>query len=36
MTDDEIEKLISEVDVNKDGLIDYEEFLEMMIAKNKK
>lgn len=35
LTDDEINRLISEVDENKDGLIDYKEFLEMMRAKKK-
>ena len=35
MTDDEVNKLISEVDQNQDGLIDYKEFLEMMMAKKK-
>lgn len=30
MTDEDINKLISEVDQNQDGLIDYKEFLEMM------
>ena len=33
MTEDEINQLISEVDQNQDGLIDYAEFLEMMLAK---
>ena len=33
MTDDEVNQLISEVDQNQDGLIDYKEFLEMMMAK---
>ena len=32
MTDDEVNQLISEVDQNQDGLIDYKEFLEMMMA----
>lgn len=36
MTDDEVNALISEVDQNQDGLIDYKEFLEMMMAKKKK
>lgn len=35
LTDDEINRLISEVDENRDGLIDYKEFLEMMKAKKK-
>ena len=34
LSDEEINKLIGEVDQNQDGMIDYEEFLEMMIAKN--
>jgi Ca2+-binding EF-hand superfamily protein len=34
LTDSDINNLISEVDQNQDGLIDYEEFLEMMKAKN--
>ena len=33
LTDEEISKLIAEVDENNDGLIDYREFLEMMRAK---
>ena len=33
MTDEDVNKLISEVDQNQDGLIDYKEFLEMMMAK---
>ena len=33
MTDEEVNQLISEVDQNQDGLIDYKEFLEMMMAK---
>lgn len=33
LTDEDINKLICEVDENKDGLIDYKEFLEMMMAK---
>ena len=33
MTDEEVNALISEVDQNRDGLIDYKEFLEMMLAK---
>jgi Ca2+-binding EF-hand superfamily protein len=36
LTDEEINALISEVDQNQDGLIDYKEFLEMMRAKNSK
>ena len=36
LTDDDVEKLIAEVDQDRDGLIDYKEFLEMMMAKNKK
>ena len=32
MTDDEVNALISEVDQNQDGLIDYKEFLEMMMG----
>lgn len=36
MTDDEVNQLISEVDQNQDGLIDYKEFLEMMMAKKAK
>ena len=36
MTDDEVEELIREVDQNQDGLIDYKEFLEMMMAKKSK
>lgn len=36
MTDDEVEELIREVDQNQDGLIDYKEFLEMMMAKKAK
>ena len=36
MTDEEVNKLISEVDQNQDGLIDYKEFLEMMMAKKNK
>ena len=34
MTDDDVRALIKEVDANDDGLIDYQEFLEMMRAKN--
>ena len=30
ISDEEIKKLIEEVDVNKDNFIDYNEFLEMM------
>jgi Ca2+-binding EF-hand superfamily protein len=30
ISDSDIEKLIREVDVNHDNLIDYSEFLEMM------
>ena len=33
MSDEEVNALISEVDQNQDGLIDYKEFLEMMMAK---
>ena len=33
MTEEEIAQLISEVDQDRDGLIDYQEFLEMMQAK---
>jgi len=33
MSDAEVNQLISEVDENQDGLIDYKEFLEMMKAK---
>lgn len=33
LTDEDINKLIREVDQNDDGLIDYKEFLEMMRAK---
>ena len=33
LTDDDVEKLIAEVDQDRDGLIDYKEFLEMMMAK---
>ena len=36
LTDEDITKLISEVDQNQDGMIDYEEFLSMMMAKNEK
>ncbi len=36
LTDDEINALISEVDTNQDGMIDYKEFLEMMRSKNSK
>ena len=35
MTDEEVNNLIREVDSNMDGLIDYKEFLEMMMAKKK-
>mmetsp|Transcript_40311 Transcript_40311/g.61513 ORF Transcript_40311/g.61513 Transcript_40311/m.61513 type:complete len:176 (-) Transcript_40311:66-593(-) len=34
LSDDEVNALISEVDTNQDGMIDYKEFLEMMRAKN--
>ena len=34
LSDEEVNALISEVDSNKDGLIDYKEFLDMMRAKN--
>jgi len=34
MTDDDVRALIKEVDANDDGLIDYQEFLDMMRAKN--
>jgi Ca2+-binding EF-hand superfamily protein len=30
MTDEVITNLLNEVDVNKDGLIDYNEFISMM------
>ena len=33
MTDEEVNALISEVDQDQDGVIDYKEFLEMMMAK---
>lgn len=36
MTDEEVNQLIGEVDQNQDGLIDYKEFLEMMMAKKAK
>ena len=36
LTDADIDKLIGEVDSNQDGMIDYQEFLEMMIAKNER
>ena len=35
LTDDDVNKLIAEVDQDQDGLIDYKEFLEMMMAKKK-
>lgn len=34
MSDDEVNALIKEVDKNDDGLIDYKEFLAMMMAKS--
>lgn len=34
MTDEDVNKLINEVDQNQDGLIDYTEFLAMMKAKS--
>ena len=36
LTDEEITALIDEVDSNKDGMIDYKEFLEMMMQKHSK
>lgn len=33
MSDEEVRQLIKEVDTNKDGKIDYGEFLDMMSAK---
>lgn len=33
LTDEDVNALISEVDQNRDGLIDYKEFIEMMKAK---
>ena len=36
LTDEEITALIDEVDENKDGMIDYKEFLDMMRDKNAK
>ncbi len=36
MTEQEINELISEVDSNMDGLIDYKEFLNMMMAQKQK
>ena len=36
LTDEDITKLIQEVDTNQDGMIDYREFLEMMAVKKKK
>ena len=35
LTDDDVNKLIAEVDQDRDGLIDYKEFLEMMMHKKK-
>jgi len=35
LSDEEVNALISEVDQNKDGLIDYAEFLQMMRSKTK-
>jgi len=35
MTDEEVNRLIGEVDQNCDGLIDYKEFLEMMMDRRK-
>jgi calcium-dependent protein kinase len=32
LTDDEINNMISQVDENQDGMIDYEEFLGMMMG----
>ena len=36
LTDDEISNMISQVDENQDGMIDYEEFLGMMMGQMKK
>ncbi|KAF9649947.1 putative calmodulin [Thelephora ganbajun] len=33
LTDDEIDMMIGEVDVDRDGQIDYEEFVNMMMSK---
>lgn len=33
LTDDEVEEMIKEADVDGDGQVNYEEFVRMMLAK---
>ena len=33
LTDDEVEEMIREADIDGDGQINYEEFVKMMMAK---
>lgn len=32
VTDEEVEQMVKEADLDGDGLIDYEEFVRMMLA----
>jgi Ca2+-binding EF-hand superfamily protein len=33
LTDEEVNQMIQEADINGDGQVDYEEFVKMMMAK---
>ena len=33
LSDNEIQEMMNEADLNRDGLLDYEEFLNIMLAK---